>query len=84
MTIGNPSVWIADGTRITDRIGATIAYAAHSARHNARLISAAPELLAVLLDLRAAILDGRHDDARGIAAGDVLTDTIEKATGGAA
>ena len=51
---------------------------ARNAEDNAR------ELLAVLLDLRAAILDGRHDDARGIAAGDVLTDAIAKATGGAA
>jgi hypothetical protein len=92
MSTHTPEPWIhceefagrviaADGTPIADVFGE--AARAQECDDNQSLIAAAPELLAVLLDLRAAILDGRPDDARGIAAGDVLADTIAKATGAA-
>jgi hypothetical protein len=48
---------------------------------NARLIAAAPDLLAVLRDVREAWLAGRIEDVEGILTGDVCRDVIAKATG---
>jgi hypothetical protein len=48
---------------------------------DARLISAAPDLLEVLRDVREAWLAGRMRDVDGILTGDVCTDAIAKATG---
>ena len=48
---------------------------------NAHLIAAAPELLAVLIDVREAWLDERLGDVEGILTGDVCANAIAKATG---
>jgi hypothetical protein len=50
---------------------------------NARLISAAPELLAVLQDVQEAWLAGRMGDVEGILTGDVCRAALFKATGDA-
>ena len=50
---------------------------------NARLIAAAPELLAVLQDVREAWLAGRMGDVEGILTGDVCRAALFKATGDA-
>jgi hypothetical protein len=48
---------------------------------DARLIAAAPELLAVLQDVREAWLAGRMGDVEGILTGDVCIEAINKALG---
>jgi len=48
---------------------------------NARLIASAPELLAVLQDVREAWLAGRMGDVEGILTGDVCIEAINKALG---
>ena len=48
---------------------------------DARLIAAAPELLAVLIDVREAWLNDRLGDVEGILTGDVCANAIAKATG---
>lgn len=50
-------------------------------RANARLIAAAPEMLAMLKMAKEAYLDENNADLQGILAGDVLTDLIAKAEG---
>jgi hypothetical protein len=50
---------------------------------NARLIASAPELLAVLQDVREAWLAGRMGDVEGILTGDVCRAALFKATGDA-
>lgn len=50
-------------------------------KYTGDLLSAAPELLAILRDVREAWLDGRVGDVEGILTGDVCRDVIAKATG---
>jgi hypothetical protein len=48
---------------------------------NGDLIAAAPDLLAILKEVREAWLDGRIDDVEGILTGDVCRDAIDRAMG---
>jgi hypothetical protein len=50
-------------------------------KYTGDLLSAAPDLLAVLRDVREAWLAGRIEDVEGILTGDVCRDVIAKATG---
>lgn len=53
-------------------------------KYTGDLLSAAPDLLAVLRDVREAWLAGRIEDVEGILTGDICRDVIAKATGDAA
>jgi len=50
-------------------------------KYTGDLLSAAPDLLAVLRDVREAWLAGRIEDVEGILTGDVCRDVIAKAIG---
>jgi hypothetical protein len=50
-------------------------------KYTGDLLSAAPDLLAVLRDVREAWLAGRIEDVEGILTGDICRDVIAKATG---
>ena len=50
-------------------------------KYTGDLLSAAPDLLEVLRDVREAWLSGRIGDVEGILTGDVCRDVIAKATG---
>lgn len=62
---------------IVDQDGYTVCRSSAMGEEAARLIVAAPQLLALLRDAREALLDGRMDDLRGILAGDICTRAIE-------
>jgi len=66
---------------IVDSEGYTICNSSPMGEANARLIAAAPDLLAVLRDVREAWLAGRIEDVEGILTGDICRDVIAKATG---
>ena len=50
-------------------------------KYTGDLLSVAPDLLAVLRDVREAWLAGRIEDVEGILTGDICRDVIAKATG---
>jgi len=91
MSSYTPAPWTVDGlvTRDLDVISPDGRIAmidcddidADTLEANARLISAAPELLAVLQDVREAWLAGRMGDVEGILTGDVCIEAITKALG---
>jgi hypothetical protein len=92
MSSYTPAPWTVDGTTAAenlDVIGENGRVAmldcddidADTLEANARLISAAPELLAVLQDVREAWLAGRMGDVEGILTGDVCIEAINKALG---
>lgn len=80
-----PGPWRVDSVWGLIKHGKTEICALHSGNAaNARLIAAAPELLMVLRDARAAFIDGRAADLEGILTGDVCAVAIERADGSAA
>jgi hypothetical protein len=84
MSTHTPAPWTLNpqATNHQTLTGATVGLIADIHKdEDARLIAAAPELLAVLQDVREAWLAGRMGDVEGILTGDVCIEAINKALG---